>query len=303
MIQREREEREKILATEEAQIRAKTAQDTAREKAYIQARESAGEENRRFLEELKIPERLQAIIDEEKLQGVYVFWWLQHPEFRKGYGQPHAYPKEIPVHDEEAEKRTGYVTYKKPFLTRVSLVWGIGYVEGFSRGITEQVDNEHGGYGYRTVGSGTFPDGYAFRAINVEGSAEEGLLIIHGATKIGKKHLDTSYYEGGKRFIDEYPPERHESNVVPGDTPLSSSQYFEITHSRNEIVLYRDQLNQPEVLERTLAPVYLDTLNWRGHFEVRGNSHTNSWPFDKQVPEQEQKSRGYARTFAVRISI
>lgn len=262
--------------------------------AYVREREIEGSENRHFLEDLKIPEYLQDIIDEEQLKDTYVLWWLRHP----GGGGSHAYWKEF-IHDKEEEKRTGYVTYKKTFVTRVSLVWGIGYVEGFYAGKLESFEHDSGGRGYRYIGGGHLPHGYAFKALHVEGCAEEKLIIVHGATKIEYKPLGT-IMAGGR----EYPPDIHKWNTIEWATfrRILKSRYAEVTHTQNEIILEGDQLKNTEVLQKTLASVYLDTLSWGGHFEVRGETHANSWPFDKQVSEQEQKSSAQ-RSHAVRIGI
>lgn len=281
-IQRERERREQLRAEEEALRLDKAAQAEAERQQFIKRRESAGAENRHFLEELKIPEYLQTRIDEKRLKGAYVLWWEKYPI--AGY---------------EAHGRN-------PGFMRVSLVWNIGYIEESYTRPAERIDHS-----WLSPGSGgTYPIGYAFKAVNVDGNAKEGSLVVHGATKIGEKYVDTSFYEGGRRYVDRYPPGGNRWNLVIKDVQTRLGFFpacFEMTQTPKKVILCGEKLNQPEAIERTLASVYFDTVNWAGHFEIREDyphrtgSWPFAWPFDRSVPEQKQKSERTYSLYAARM--
>lgn len=294
-IQRERERREQLKAEEEALRLDTVAQAEAERQQFTQRREYAGAENRRFLEELKIPEYLQEIIDEEKLKEAYVLWWLKYP-----IRHNHFYPEEHlrssthfekvtilgePLYADDSlrpGKQYPYYPQSKKvetFLTRVSLVWDIGYTETHTAPHIESagVDNV-GNPRTSWVGGGGFPSGYSFKSIDVEGSAEEGLLIVRG-------------YKG----IDIKPFNQY--RVHSYGATYSGTMFGE---NRNviapiETILFRSQLEQSALLQQTLASVYLDTREDYHRTEIVNGvpweKFSDLWPFDRTVPEQKRKWR------------
>lgn len=176
-VERLRQEEALKLAAEQKRVcELEVAEQKAKGERIIQAQD-ASKENRRFLETHRIPGCLQAIIDEEGLEGAYVFWWLKAPQ-------------------------VGQVAKIESGFTRISLVWNIGYIEQSYSRPAERID----GSWLSPGGGGTYPAGYAFKAVNVDGNAEKGLLVVHGATKIDEKWMDTSHWEGGRRYVADYPP-------------------------------------------------------------------------------------------------
>jgi len=281
MIRREREKREAERPMTEAELQRLSHEkmEIVRDE-YEKARDSAGEENKRFLKEIKIPEYLQGIIDEERPDGAYVLWWLKHPGLKEGYGQPRAFIEEVLT--SSVEKFVGHTSMKngRPFFTRLSLVWEIGYIEEVSSGYyTDPVETEHGSaMGWQK--GGPYRDGYRFKAVNVDCCAEKGILTIHGGATKWDRVPEFGYSTGVEKWVQ---------------TPNEITLY-------NNFLNRRNYLNQQEVLEEALASVYLDTSSWLGNFEVKSINHKDSWPFDKLVPEQEQK-RDSNKKFAIRIKV
>ncbi|MBI2405935.1 hypothetical protein HYV21_02685 [Candidatus Microgenomates bacterium] len=164
MIQREKERREQ--EAEAARLKAEEAQRLEQEKM---AREA--QENRHLLEELKIPEYLQSIIDEQQLEGAHVLW--RKPTVK------YAFPNTTSLSESNFySARTivrQYIShiYSQQFLGKkemvvasVALVWKIHYspgVEGSSR---------------VAVDWPSFPAGYEFNQIEIVGNNEEKLIIV-----------------------------------------------------------------------------------------------------------------------------
>lgn len=308
-IEKERERREQLRAEEELQHFAKTAQEEAERQQFIKGREIAGKENRRFLEELKIPGYLQEIIDEEQLKGAYVQWWekysIRNPLacLEDVSGVSHAHFEEVcitdltksfpnPFHPEKPDhpllKRT------KTFLTRVSLVWNIGYTEThvapWVESVGVQSDNfRHSTSNTRWVGGGSFPSGYAFKSIDVEGSAKERLLIVRGHKAIEypwSDHCQVSVY--GRKYtlrISEH------LQVTPGDRLTGKAAQANVP---TEAMFFGSQLEQTEAIQQILASTFFDTRGSSYHTKLTkpyvSYPFAKLWPFDRAVPEQDKKS-------------
>jgi len=138
MIQRERERREQLLGQGLGQRTARrlakaTQREAEQQKRVVESDEMTVKDNIHFLKELKIPEYLQAIIDEEHLTGAYVMW--------------------------SKKELTG------PLLTRVSLVWDIEKIMGASH-TTGHEGNTMAGT-ISTLYSWTEMLGYKFRSVDV----------------------------------------------------------------------------------------------------------------------------------------
>lgn len=260
MIQEERERRAALQAEEGRRLEEDAILNRVKAEQFIKEAIVVAEENRSFISKSRVPEYLQAIVEEEQHKETYVLWWLKHPD-----GVPGVACFNEVTNDGNPDMSKRRLVRKGPPFTRISLVWGIGF-------LTKRVFVEGSGYvsggimdgQYKGVGYGGYyskvQDGYSFRSIDVDGSSKEELLIVRGIQIY--RRANTPYEEGGRTYrpvIDLIRP--------------------------TETILHGGQLDQPEILRQVLASTYLDTLESKFSYKV------NSWPFDKQVPKQEKETR------------
>lgn len=221
MIQREREEREKLRVEEETRRLDRAAQDEAERLKIAKRREDMVKEDKHFLEGLKIPEYLQAIIDEEQLEGAHVLW-----------------EKVLPLNEQSSSYLTG----------GVSLVWNI-----YCTMRSEYMQHSDGFSGSRgsMVKIGSTRDGYTFRSINITGDSRNNSLLIIG--RKDKYEAIPAYFDLLLRYRDR--------NSIPlkywrADGRTKSGSL--LTSDNVSIGLSRPQLNQSEI-RQALASIYLDT--------------------------------------------
>lgn len=229
MIQRERERRQQLQAEEEAQHLAKAAQEAAQaaleeseRQKFLSEMEVVHKENRRFLEELKIPEYLQAIVDEEQLKGAYVLW---HSFSISGLK---------PCEDCRA---------------CVSLVWNIGYT-------VRHHEVRHGGSDNMRSGGRTWVswesgerNGYGYKSIDVSASSKANAISISGMRDEIMPPQDFEELRRSYRFQDE--------RLIP-DKIRYPDMRPRLVISGTSTVLSDSQLSESEI-RQVLASIYLDT--------------------------------------------
>ncbi len=163
MIQRERERRSGLQVKENTLLRVEQTNLTK----VREAEEITRDENRSFLERLGIPGYLQAIIDEEQLEGAHVLWWTRAPYCRK-------------------------LAYRyESFLPRVSLVWGMHMETETFTG--NSVTTEHGEHPSSSTVTSHFTvnSGLRFKSVDVSGSAKNKSITLSGCLiKFARKSID-----------------------------------------------------------------------------------------------------------------
>lgn len=228
MIQIERERRVQLQAEKEALRLAKAAQEAAQKAVERQkiAEElvDMAKEDRRFLEELKIPEYLQAIIDEEQLKGAYVLWRSIHP-INLGTDNPSVVGG------------------------GVSLVWNIGYTRemvkrtrfadnGYSPSREEWVSGDRNGYGYKSI--------------DVTGSSKTNSIHIAG---MRNEVLPPPDFEDLERLRRQYIFK--DPRLIPYEI-LNPDMRPRLLMTNTKTILSGSQLGESEV-RQVLASTYLDT--------------------------------------------
>ncbi|MDD5147180.1 MAG: hypothetical protein PHV63_01345 [Candidatus Daviesbacteria bacterium] len=283
LIQEERERRSKLFIDTLAS--AQQAQQDLEVQNHIKRVEDAARDNMHFLEVLRIPEYLQAIIDGDKLSGAYVLWWKRFPYSISTSSFDHCYLEQAERYDGSYGAK--YLCGEGTLLSRISLVWNIGHITSVHS--TSAVREGYGSGSWVSPGGAwDVTTGYKFQSVNIDGSVERQLLIIRGAPKFKfeyKAIMDNQlgYWQlqgDPKRIVDR------------GEYGFSFGyRYAEVTRCPTSPIVLRDKQLNPDVIMQTLASNYLDVRHSSDYTEVdrKGFGDGEFWPFDRKVPEIESR--------------
>lgn len=246
---------------------------------HVQRHESEVVRNRQFLEDLKIYDYLQEIIDAQQLKGAYVLWWRSFPYSDGTWSCDFGYRETGKGYD---SSKGPYLYAKEPCLTRVSLVWGISSTKS-----TFTTPEKRNGIGPGSLISGggaqSVKTGCKFQSVDVDGSAEAQKLFFRRPPSFKEEPIFDNQMGYSRSVIE---PRRI---VDRGGYrfPLAYRYAEKICIPSSPIVLSGDQLT-PSSIKHALVSNYFAG----GHFkelDYREFEDKQFWPFDRRVPEIETK--------------